>query len=115
MVLSKCSNSHCAAVFRKLNEGKVFVLENDGAARIHQSRREYFWLCPDCSSKMTLRLGEGRKVLAILLPHVLQHKPDEVSVFSQDRKDGLILRSLSFPQARGSASRKHLKRSYPAA
>lgn len=114
-MLSQCSNSLCSAVFRYLHDGKVFVLQNDPAARVHQSKREYFWLCRDCSSKMTLRLGDDRRVLPVLLPHAVQHKPDSVASFSRDRKAGLILHSLSFPLLRKGASRKHVKRAHRAA
>ena len=82
-----------------MHDGKVFVLEGDPNIGSHKSKRpEYFWLCHTCAAKMTLRLGEDHKVTAVLLPDIVQGKPDGVVLYSQDRKGGLILRSLSFPE-----------------
>ncbi len=47
---------------------------------------------------MTLQLSENHKVRAVVLPEVMRCKPDDVAVFAQDRKGGLILRSVSFPK-----------------
>ncbi len=47
---------------------------------------------------MTLHLGENHEVTAVALPDVMRCKPDDVGVFAQDRKGGLILRSVSFPK-----------------
>ena len=57
-MLSKCVNPACSASFRYLHEGKVFRLEreplhsDDTANQSHNF--EYFWLCPVCSSFLTV-------------------------------------------------------------
>jgi hypothetical protein len=56
-MLSKCVNPACSTSFRYLHEGKVFRLERyglqtDAGSRAHNF--EYFWLCPVCSSFLTV-------------------------------------------------------------
>lgn len=57
-MLSKCANPACSASFHYLHEGKVFRLERDvvpsdvAASQSHDF--EYFWLCPVCSSFLTV-------------------------------------------------------------
>jgi hypothetical protein len=76
LMIAKCCNPSRDAVFRYLYYGRVFVLANDPAVGIETSKRpEYFWLCQQCSSKMTLRLGEEAPVVAMLLVHEIQEKP----------------------------------------
>lgn len=106
-LLSKCCNPSCSAAFRYLHDGKVFVLENDPAANLHRPKRpEYFWLCHDCSSKMTLRLGASHTVEAILLSPATHGRLAGAVVFCQERSAGMILRSLTFPQFRRSRTKK---------
>jgi hypothetical protein len=101
-MLAKCSNPSCDAVFRYLYDGRVFVLENDAAVGpLTFKRPEYFWLCKGCSSKMTLRLGEDAPVVAMSLLHEIQEKADRAVLDSPDRRDGLTLRNISFPEHNG--------------
>ncbi|OLB24804.1 MAG: hypothetical protein DMG86_19730 [Acidobacteria bacterium] len=70
-MLSKCANPGCSASFLYLHQGKLFRLETSGNGddtRIgfadpqgkNSSRRlEYFWLCDDCASVMTVSLKKG--------------------------------------------------------
>lgn len=65
-MLSKCANPGCGALFRYLNEGKVYVAEwcNEGdvcvlaestpSASRRWNRLEMFWLCGACDRTMTL-------------------------------------------------------------
>ena len=57
-MLSKCVNPACSTSFRYLHEGKVFRLERDHLrsddATIPAHKFEYFWLCPVCSSFLTV-------------------------------------------------------------
>ena len=100
-LLSKCFNPSCSAVFCRLHDGKVFVLESDPADDSHRSKRpQFFWLCHGCSLKMTLRLGANHTAEAILLSQLIQDRPAAVAVFSHERRAGMILRSLIFPQLR---------------
>jgi hypothetical protein len=98
-MLAKCCNPSCDAVFRYLYDGRVFVLENDPAVGPEISKRpEYFWLCRRCSSKMTLRLGEDTPVVAMLLLQKIQEKLDGAVLDSPDRKAGVTLRNITFPE-----------------
>jgi hypothetical protein len=73
-MLSKCANPGCSKHFHYLHEGKLFRMETevggdngpsfeaDAAIRKHR-HLEFFWLCEDCATCMTvLRNGKGIKV-----------------------------------------------------
>jgi hypothetical protein len=74
-MLSKCANPGCSASFLYLHQGKLFRLEtsgNGGDTRgevadpqgKHSSRRlEYFWLCDECASLMTVSFKKGVGVM----------------------------------------------------
>ncbi len=57
-MLSKCVNPACSTSFRYLHEGKVFRLQRNSLqvadAGGHAHNFEYFWLCPVCSSFLTV-------------------------------------------------------------
>jgi hypothetical protein len=59
-MLSKCANPACAASFRYLREGKVFVAdwladpERTESDKACWRRTEMFWLCENCSKQLTL-------------------------------------------------------------
>lgn len=70
-MVSKCANSGCMADFRYLHQGKLFHVEFDGAGSIPSMqtqlkkparRTEYFWLCHECSTRMTVSFQKGRGV-----------------------------------------------------
>lgn len=76
-MLSKCANPACAASFRFLHEGKLFVLEcgtvrpqpigpGESWAGSENRHREVFWLCSSCSRHLTLHNADGRVVTAPL-------------------------------------------------
>ena len=68
-MLSKCANPQCRAAFLYLHQGKLFRIETeagshqdpaaDSGARKPVRRLEYFWLCDDCASQMTLARKDG--------------------------------------------------------
>lgn len=74
-MLQKCANPQCITSFRKLSEGKLFLLESEaaGSAVLKHwdggvSRRiEYFWLCRECASSFTLAFDKGRGIRAVPL------------------------------------------------
>jgi len=78
-VLSKCANPECSEVFRYLHQGKIFHLsvpEAEASAGTSISlRHERFWLCDQCSKKMTL-VWAGTQVKVIPLPTALSHEAD---------------------------------------
>jgi hypothetical protein len=55
-MLSKCANPDCSALFLYLHRGKLFMLEtaNPSGEKHSERKREYFWLCEECSSSMTI-------------------------------------------------------------
>ncbi len=58
-MLSKCANPACSATFRYLHDGTLFHLTIESTALDSQEsydRRtlERFWLCGECSRKMTV-------------------------------------------------------------
>ena|SRR5437016_5330724 len=96
MMLAKCSNPSCSARFRYLGNGRLFLLESDPALTTGKSNRvEYFWLCRDCCSTMTLGLGQDDTVAAVPLLQPFRSAPDGVSLISVDRRRGLLLHSIS--------------------
>jgi hypothetical protein len=71
-VLHKCANPDCEIPFRRLTEGKLFLLERStltgqqGNGKRHtQSRIEYYWLCDQCKPHFTLADEPGRGILAV--------------------------------------------------
>jgi hypothetical protein len=70
-MLSKCANPGCPATFRYLHEGRLFRFDT-GATGPNPGRDarnlEYFWLCAECSGKVTLSLEKGAGVTAVPLP-----------------------------------------------
>ncbi len=95
-MLTKCSNPSCSASFRSLENGKLFSLEPDPALRTTKSKPvEYYWLCKDCASTMTLRVGDHEDVVAVVLPPPLQAVPEIVAFALVDRKRGLLLQDVN--------------------
>jgi hypothetical protein len=65
-MVSKCANPECSVPFRYFHTGKLFRVEtatgldrrrtmgHDGEQHKALRRLEFFWLCKDCATKMTL-------------------------------------------------------------
>ena len=60
-MVTKCANPSCAAMFRYFRGGKLFVLASNSRAMMHEGdfrehgcATEYFWLCQECASTMTI-------------------------------------------------------------
>jgi hypothetical protein len=102
-MLAKCLNPSCCASFRHLGEGRLFRLETDPTLKSSTEVTEYFWLCKDCSSEMTLCLTQDGSVMATGLRAALRSGPQAAFV-SVNRENGLLLRSVSF--FRSSTSRE---------
>ena len=51
-VVQKCANPSCSATFRRLGDGRLFVVE--AAAESHPRQPKYFWLCDSCRRTMTV-------------------------------------------------------------
>jgi hypothetical protein len=94
-MLCKCANSSCFASFSRLDEGKLFQLENAQTVGASTNSTEYFWLCSNCSAGMTLRLSQDGSVGPTGLPEAIYGGP-QVALISLNRENGLCLRSVSF-------------------
>ncbi len=62
-MVTKCANPSCYASFQYLRRGKLFLLdlprssartEEGGTNTDRQRTAEYFWLCDECSSQLTV-------------------------------------------------------------
>ena len=84
-VLHKCANPNCTNRFRKLSQGKLFLvdtqpLEQSAVRRARMRSRpaqrvEYYWLCDQCAFALTLSYEKGRGVIAVPRPEVATRKP----------------------------------------
>ena len=76
-MLSKCANPECTAPFHYLRDGKLFQIDTSalsqsaGPQLVNEAkpahRIEYFWLCTQCSSSMTLTFQRGKGVVTVPL------------------------------------------------
>jgi hypothetical protein len=73
-MVSKCANPDCAASFRYFHVGKLFRLDTSGrpdrrrtmgedvSSKKPLRRTEFYWLCENCSSTMTLTFNHDAGV-----------------------------------------------------
>ena len=88
-MLHKCANPVCLVPFRKLRQGKLFLvetepLEGSELRRAHwrgqpSHRIEYYWLCDQCAFALTLSYERGRGVVTLPRPEVSPKKPAAAS------------------------------------
>jgi hypothetical protein len=74
-VLNKCANPTCLSPFRKLNQGKLFLVETEaqGGSGLRRAnwggrpprRIEYYWLCDGCAFVLTLSYEAGQGVITV--------------------------------------------------
>ncbi len=77
-MLQKCANPACAAPFRSLREGKLFLVENHTSeVGERKLRHEHFWLCTTCSTQFTLRFDEEGGMVTVPL-----HKTERLYYFA---------------------------------
>ena len=83
-MLHKCANLACLNPFRKLSQGKLFLVETppvEGAETSTQKRGlsnhriEYYWLCDQCAFALTLSYEKGSGVVAVPRPQVTKRMP----------------------------------------
>ncbi len=71
-MLDKCANPACSATFRRLRDGRVFVMEVEGNNQSSGSerarQRQYFWLCNSCRLTMTVISEKGKSARVVPLP-----------------------------------------------
>jgi len=85
-LLHKCANPDCPSIFRRLSQGKLFVVETDnsiatsGIASANRGARslrrvERYWLCDCCSSLLTVSVVRGRGVITVPIHPGNTHVP----------------------------------------
>ena len=86
-MLSKCANPACSIPFRRLREGKLFVVETEYLAASDQHegmsfrrakalrRVEHYWLCEECSNLITLTFDRERGMITVPLPEARSNPP----------------------------------------
>ena len=75
-LLHKCANPACLNPFRKLSQGKLFLVETPPLEEVASTRKrspsnariEYYWLCDECAFVLTLSYEEGQGVVAVPRP-----------------------------------------------
>ena len=100
-MLTKCANPVCLTHFRYLENGTLFRYENDPRAAPDQRHREYFWLCGNCSSSLTLRLDAQGKVY-VTENEAEERVPGESGPDFEPlgRQQGMLLSRIRFFQTR---------------
>jgi len=83
-VLAHCANPACTRRFRKMEDGKLFLLDSAVEVSASQKRRkstsfkrlEHYWLCSACASVLTLSVDRQLGVIAVpLTEYSLQKLP----------------------------------------
>ena len=71
-MLSKCANPACSTPFRYLRDGKLFEIEtkspageNETGTKKHSRRVEFYWLCGECSSELTVVQDQSKGVITV--------------------------------------------------
>ena len=68
-MLSKCANPPCLASFRYFRQGKLFRVETEPSGIVPSAkapgRSEFFWLCDDCASQLTLEYDRHMSVVVV--------------------------------------------------
>jgi hypothetical protein len=97
ILLDKCSNPLCAEPFRYLRQGRLFRVEGDPKmSSLRPTKSEYFWLCPSCAAKMTLRLDESASIRTHRVPDSLRPRKTTADFVRLDRREGWVLSSLDY-------------------
>ncbi|HXY03391.1 MAG TPA: hypothetical protein VEI49_07405 [Terriglobales bacterium] len=84
-MLHKCANPTCPNPFRKLSEGRLFLVETNSFTSSKsalrrwdegtQHRVEHFWLCAQCAVVLTLTFEKGKGLKTVPLPDPVRKKP----------------------------------------
>lgn len=104
-MLSHCANSRCSKLFLRLGEGKLFLVEVEGTARLGEptvpfspyARRlprhvERYWLCPRCADSSTLVYDRHQGIALVPRPNA----PGSTSVAGEASAE--MLGALPLPE-----------------
>lgn len=89
-MLSKCANPDCTAAFHYYGQGKLFEVHFEDAALCEKAGRmpfdqqmtkhdrsvEHFWLCAECSDRLTVALDRQNNVLILPQPRIKPALPE---------------------------------------
>ena len=73
-MLAKCANPSCTNSFRYLGRGKLFLvdptrrniaLRGESAIKLAARKREWFWLCEQCSTTMVVTTDQDGNALPV--------------------------------------------------
>jgi hypothetical protein len=77
-MLSHCANSQCSKPFLRLGQGKLFLVETEGPAKVREltapssayvrprpPRVERYWLCDPCAEVWTL-VHDGQQGIVLM-------------------------------------------------
>jgi hypothetical protein len=95
-VLTKCANPSCGESFRYLDEGRLFRVEEEPLPDAFDIKDpEYFWLCSNCSERMTLRLDERARIATAPLagPPL---SGQEAHFVLLEKRQGVLLSAVNF-------------------
>ncbi|HEX6502227.1 MAG TPA: hypothetical protein VF011_03195 [Terriglobales bacterium] len=107
-MLAKCANPVCNTPFRRLSEGKLFLVESESANGQHAidprrnkppRRIEYFWLCSECAHVVTLAFHATAGVMTVPLPPSTQPAPTARPAgkpITAERTAGMLARAGAF-------------------
>jgi hypothetical protein len=85
-MLHKCANPACSTLFRRITEGKLFLVQMhpQDSPRLKSDRPiykrtvlrrvEHYWLCDECSRHLTL-VVEPEGMATVPLPQAMLKKP----------------------------------------
>ena len=91
-MLHKCASPACLNPFRKLSQGKLFLVETpplEGSLTstrrrgLSNHRVEYYWLCDQCAFAFTLSYEKGRGVVAVPRAQIAKRIPETAALASQ--------------------------------
>ncbi|MBZ5571111.1 MAG: hypothetical protein LAO09_04435 [Acidobacteriia bacterium] len=107
-MLHKCANPSCANPFRRLSEGKLFLVETDAVdlaslGRIDGQCRltrhiEHYWLCHQCAAVLTLSYEKGRGMVTVPLGGSPRKMP-AVSIRPAEVATNPVVDSPSLPKS----------------
>lgn len=98
-MLHKCANPTCLAPFRKLRQGKLFLVEKEPCEGPQlrranwrgqpANRIEYYWLCEQCSFALTLSYEKGLGVVTVPRSDVPKKRPTQAQQAQEISQDAI--------------------------
>lgn len=93
-MVARCANIGCSSAFHHLEQGRVFRLEKvekNARKNVLDKKFEYFWLCPACSTSLTLSLNPDGSVRVEPAPHVVTSSRAKYGFVTLERIPAAVL------------------------